>query len=120
MLIGTAAAGDEPFDGPANWGATGLMEIRLILSDNGIPLVAMTTTREDAGLFLTDKLTAAEFLRLIMHGHRFYWCDDFLRERLHCFPQKKAEVEQEMHEGGARGFSIYFSFLTYRHLIITI
>ncbi|MBU2026543.1 MAG: hypothetical protein KJ814_02855 [Proteobacteria bacterium] len=26
-LIGTAAAGDEPFDGPANWGGTGLMEI---------------------------------------------------------------------------------------------
>ncbi|MBU3931840.1 MAG: hypothetical protein KKF01_05300 [Proteobacteria bacterium] len=22
-LIGTAAAGDEPFDGPANWGGTG-------------------------------------------------------------------------------------------------
>jgi hypothetical protein len=26
-LIGTAAAGDEPFDGPANWGGTGIMEI---------------------------------------------------------------------------------------------
>ena len=39
-------------------------EIRLILSDNGIPVVAMMTTREDAGLFLAEKLTAAEFLRL--------------------------------------------------------
>lgn len=41
-------------------------EIRLILSDNGIPVVAMTTTREDAGLFLREKLTAAEFLGLSM------------------------------------------------------
>jgi hypothetical protein len=39
-------------------------EIHLILSDNGIPVVAMTTTREDAGLFLADKLTTGEFLRL--------------------------------------------------------
>jgi hypothetical protein len=39
-------------------------EICLILSDNGIPVVSLSTTREDAGLFLTDKLTAAEFLGL--------------------------------------------------------
>jgi hypothetical protein len=39
-------------------------EIRLILSENGIPLVAMTTAREDAALFLADKLTAGEFLGL--------------------------------------------------------
>src|SRR5574340_1766406 len=26
-LVGTAMAGDDPFDGPANWGGTGLMEI---------------------------------------------------------------------------------------------
>ena len=43
-------------------------KIRLILSDNGIPLVAMTTTREDANLFLADKLTAGEFLELNKKG----------------------------------------------------
>ncbi|MBU4371230.1 MAG: YjbH domain-containing protein [Proteobacteria bacterium] len=39
-------------------------EIRLIISDNGIPILVMTTMREDAALFLAEKLTAAEFLRL--------------------------------------------------------
>jgi hypothetical protein len=42
--------------------------IRLILSENGIPVVAMTTTREDAALFLADKLTAVEFLGLRLNG----------------------------------------------------
>jgi hypothetical protein len=43
---------------------TEVREIRLILTDNGIPVVAFSTTREDAGLFLSEKITAGEFLRL--------------------------------------------------------
>ena len=39
-------------------------EIRLILSENGIPVVAISTTRADAGLFLSEKITAREFLHL--------------------------------------------------------
>lgn len=39
-------------------------EIRMVLAENGIPVVAFSTTREDAGLFLSEKITAREFLRL--------------------------------------------------------
>jgi hypothetical protein len=39
-------------------------EIRLIISENGIPVLEMTTARADATLFLDEKLTAGEFLSL--------------------------------------------------------
>ena len=41
-----------------------VQEIRLVISNNGTPVVAMTTSREDAGLFLADKIAVAEFLGL--------------------------------------------------------
>ena len=39
-------------------------EIRLILTDNGIPVLSFTTKRQDASLFFTEKLTAKQFLSL--------------------------------------------------------
>ncbi|MCE5263962.1 MAG: YjbH domain-containing protein [Deltaproteobacteria bacterium] len=50
---------------------TEVHEIRLIVTENGIPVVAFSTTREDAGLFLSEKITAREFLRLNGEGSPF-------------------------------------------------
>lgn len=38
--------------------------LRLVVTKNGIPMAAMTTAREDAVLFVTEKITAREFLSL--------------------------------------------------------
>ena len=38
--------------------------LRLVVTENGIPMAAMTAAREDAVLFATEKLTAKEFLSL--------------------------------------------------------
>jgi hypothetical protein len=38
--------------------------LRLVLTNNGIPVVGMTAAREDTALFATEQITAAEFLLL--------------------------------------------------------
>ncbi|MCX5832444.1 MAG: YjbH domain-containing protein [Deltaproteobacteria bacterium] len=39
-----------------------IRELRLIIANNGLPIVSLTCLREDAALFLAEKITAAEFL----------------------------------------------------------
>lgn len=43
---------------------TEIRELRLIIASNGIPVASFACLREDAALFLSDKITAAEFLSI--------------------------------------------------------